>query len=93
MKRVSIAAILLFGLCFKAQAVNLNDWIKKSGGYQKPRKVKSGQTSVAAIRGVEEPGEVDEQARDFEALKKVEGRNVSKEKLEQFIKTGMLNKK
>ena len=72
-------------------AINLQDWLK--GGYQKKRVITTKHTNVAAVRGVEEPGDVDPEARDFEGLKKVEQRKVPKEKVLQFIEQGKLKKK
>ena len=88
----------LFFLCAGAllaaslPAAGIQDWIKKSG-YQKTRKVTSRHTSVAAVRGVEEPGDVDPDARDFEGLQKMEQRTIPGEKLAQFIEEGKLKKK
>lgn len=82
---------LVFLFVSSASAVSIQDWIKK-GGYQRKRDT-SKRTTVAAVRGVEEPGDVDPEARDFEGLKKVEQRKVPSERVEKFIQEGKLKKK
>ena len=93
MKKIFLSLILIPAFVAGAGAVNIQDWIKKSGTYQKKRKYNSRQTNVAAVRGVEEPGDVDPEARNFDALAKIESRRVPKEKVLNFIDEGGLKKK
>ena len=62
-------------------------------GQQKLRKVHSKHTTVAAVRGVDEPNQVDPNARNYEAVAEMEKRTLSKEKLLQFIQDGKLGTK
>src|SRR3989344_7738075 len=66
--------MMLAAVGAQAHAFDFSDWLKKGGGYQRKRSVKSKSTNVAAVRGVDEPGDVDPDARDFPSLKKVESR-------------------
>ena len=89
--RISFLVIfLLSNFCFQADAAGIQDWIKKGGGYKRTRKVTSKQTMVAAVRGVEEPGDVDPSARNFDGLQKIESRNISQDQLSKFIEEGKL---
>jgi predicted Zn-dependent protease len=59
---------------------------------QKARKSSSrSQTSVAAVRGVDEPGEVDSKARDYDAVKSMESRKTDSAQVDRFLKEGELN--
>ncbi len=94
--RIKTLLFLLFCLLFlssSVQAVNPQNWIKKTGqkaGQRKVRKVGGKQTMVAAVRGVDEPSEVDPDARNFEALEKVEKRSFGNDKVSQFMSEGRL---
>ncbi len=90
-----ILLVLLFVTSFSvpAHAVSFQDWIKKSNEAHKTRRVTSRQTTVAAVRGVEELNDVDPEARNPEGVEKMEKRAIPKEKLDKFIEQGMLRRK
>lgn len=77
MKRLFLAVIFITGVLPRAGAISFREWIKSSGAYQRKRSVRSRQTMVAAVRGVEEPQDVDPSARDYEGLEKLEAREAS----------------
>ena len=93
MRQITAAAVALILAASSAQAISIQDWLKKGGGAQKTRKVQRGQTMVAAVRGVEEPGDVDPNAKNFDGVAKMEERKVPKEIFSQFIAEGKLKKK
>ena len=93
MKKIFYMMILLFtsmGMISSAHALDPQDWIKKLGQQRTRKKSKQRQTMVAAVRGVEEPGEVDPEARNFEAVQKMEKRNIPPAKVLQFREEGKL---
>lgn len=67
----------MMGILSQTHAISFREWMKSSGAYQKKRSVRIRQTMVAAVRGVEEPQQVDSAARDYEGLEKVEARETS----------------
>ena len=75
MTRLILALVLAAGIWAPAQAVNFSDWLKSSGRFQRKQSGKSKQTLVAAVRGVEEPGDVDPEARDYASVEKMEKRH------------------
>lgn len=77
MKKWILAIFILTCSLPPAGAVSFREWIKSSGVYQRKRSVKTRQTMVAAVRGVEEPQAVDPAARDYEGLEKVEAGKAS----------------
>ncbi|MBI2118910.1 MAG: M48 family metalloprotease [Elusimicrobia bacterium] len=92
MRNYKINKIVLT-LCFMFSsslglAANPQDWVKQLG--KKSKKISSKQTTVAAIRGVEELSDVDQNARNFEALAQIEKRKVPEQTLNQFITEGNL---
>ena len=94
MKRILIfIGLIAFFSSAYISAASIQDWLKKGGGYQKTRKIGRKQTMVAAVRGVEEAGEVDRDARNFDALAKMESRAVPREKLSRFITSEDLKSK
>ena len=78
--------VLLSSISF---AVNPQEWLKKAG-QRKTRRIGPKQTMVAAVRGVDEPSQVDPNARNFEALEKVEKRSYGMDKVSQFMSEGKL---
>ena len=78
-------------LASSAFAINPQTWMKKMG-QQKTRKSSQRQTMVAAVRGMDDPNQVDPNARDFEALEKMEKRTIAAGKLAQFLEEGKLKK-
>ena len=74
------------------RAINLQDWIK-NGPARRSRRGTSKHTAVAAVRGVEEPGDVDPEARNYPSIQKMEQRKIPQDKLAKFIQEGKLNKK
>ncbi|OGR86201.1 MAG: hypothetical protein A3A86_00690 [Elusimicrobia bacterium RIFCSPLOWO2_01_FULL_60_11] len=77
MKRLFLAAVITAGVLSQTRAISFSEWIRTSGVFQKKRSVKTRQTMVAAVRGVEAPGDVDPQARDYEGVEKMEARQAS----------------
>ena len=86
-----IAACVFLGASFSS-AVNPQDWYKK-GRSKTMRRTNSKQTMVAAVRGVDEPSQVDPDARNFEAVEKMEKRTFASEKVAQFMQEGKLGAK
>lgn len=70
-------------------AGSTQDWLKNIGK-QKVRKVHSKHTAVAAVRGVDEPGQVDKNARNYEAVHQMEQKIIPQDKLLRFIQEGKL---
>ena len=92
MSKCEKAIILFLASCSVsagAFAVNPQEWIKKSR--QKVRKTGTRQTMVAAVRGVDEPGQVEPGASNFEGVEKMEKRSFSPEKVNQFAAEGKLS--
>lgn len=85
---LTLCALFISSLSF---AVNPQSWLKNVGK-QRVRKVTHKQTTIAAVRGVDEPSEVDPTARDLDGVKKMETRNLPSEKVDQFIAEGKLVK-
>lgn len=83
-----LAALLYFAM--PAQAFDPN-WYKKIAPRERRRTDKH--TNVAAIRGVDEPGDVDPNARDAESVKAMEARKISEDKVTQFADPGVLKTK
>lgn len=82
-------ASFAFGVSVPVFAANPQNWYKKIN-QSRPRRAGLKQTSVAAVRGVDEPSQVDPEARNYEAVDKMENRNIPQEKVNQFIKDGKL---
>ena len=80
------AFLVLASLSF---AVNPQEWLKKAG-QRKTRRIGPKQTMVAAVRGVDEPSQVDPDARNFEALEKIEKKSYGMGKVSQFMSEGKL---
>lgn len=92
MKNYKINKIIL-ALCFTlsyslTSGANPQDWVKQIG--KKSKKLSPKQTTVAAIRGVEELSDVDPNTRNFEALTQIEKRKIPEQTLNQFITEGNL---
>lgn len=73
------------------QAINPQDWLKKVG-QQKARRVTQKQATIAAVRGVDEPNQVDPNARNYEAVAQMEKKQFAQEKVNQFASAGKLMK-
>ena len=68
-----------------------SEWLKKIGE-RRGKKVYQRHTSVAAVRGIQEPGEADPKARNFPAIEKMEAFKIEPSGLEAFIQEGGLKK-
>lgn len=83
------ALALALSLAAPAAFAASSNW---SGYWSKKKARRSNQrhTTVAAVRGVDEPGEVDPEARNYEAVAKMEARTYAADKVGQFAKDGKL---
>lgn len=88
LQRFAVLA-LVAGWCASAFAFNPY-WYRK---YTQTRRSYSRQTTVAAVRGVDEPGEVDPNARDYEAVKAMDARKTEPGTVDRFLKDGDLNQR
>jgi hypothetical protein len=52
--------------------------------------VNTKQTMVAAVRGIDEPSQVDPAARNYEGVEKMEKRSIPQDKINQFMSEGNL---
>ncbi len=84
-----LTAVLAAGLITTGSSAIDWNWTKNAGK-SKPLTRKQKVTNVAAVRGVEEPGDIDPEARDAEGLAWMESRKVPAEKSIQFIIDGKL---
>lgn len=82
-----LAGAMLLMAVHAAQCIDLNYWNRK-----KPRR-SSKTTNVAAVRGVQEPADIDPEARDPEGVAKLEQRAIPHERVNQFSAQGQLNLK
>ncbi len=64
--------------------MTLKDLLKSSGGTSRRA------TSVAGVRGLDEVGDVDTKARDFDAIDRLEKVQISDEELKTFLFEGLL---
>lgn len=91
--KMEIFLVTFFSLALTTavHALDSQGWIKKLGQKKmKGRNSTQKHTSVAAVRGIEEPSQVDLGARNYEAVKEMEKRNIPKERIILFIKEGQL---
>lgn len=93
---LSAVCYLLFAICYllfacPLHAINPQTWMKKAG-QQKPRKITQKQATVAAVRGVDEPSQVDPNARNYEAANQMEKKIIPPERVAQFMSEGNLKK-
>ncbi|MBI3013203.1 MAG: M48 family metalloprotease [Elusimicrobia bacterium] len=86
---IPVSIFFSFALCSAGMALNPQNW-KKKLEFQKTRKVTQKSASVAAVRGVEEPGDVDPNLRDFEAVTAMEKRTLLPTQVDQFVQEGQL---
>lgn len=85
------AALLLTLLLAAPNAYSVDwNWAKNSSGSKTKLKKYQKTTNVAAVRGVEEPGDIDPDARDMEGVAWMEAQKVPAEKGIQFIIDGKL---
>ena len=93
MKKILFSAMIVLSLIFLQSyfmfGYNPENWTKKLG-QTKSRRVVQRQTTVAAIRGVEEPKDVDPKLRDFQGVEKMEKETLASENVAQFVKNGQL---
>ena len=88
--------VFLLSFCFSllasatSSAVNPQDWYKKTR-QRSARRSGAKQTMVAAVRGVDEPSQVDPDARNFEGVEKMEKKSFAPEKIAQFMAEGKLS--
>lgn len=87
-----IVSFLVSLISSRAFAINPQEWLKKMGQQKRTRISNQRGTAVAAVRGVDEPGQVDPNARNFEAVQKMEKRSYPADKVDQFVKDGKLEK-
>lgn len=85
-----ILVACLFFVASLSQAYNPLDWFKKMSKPKRRRTI-SKQTMVAAVRGIEEPSQVDPEARNFQGVDKMDQRNYSEERIARFMAAGNLS--
>ena len=83
------AAVLAAAPLSLGRSLGFKDWLNQIKN-EKMRRVNRGKTMVAAVRGIDEPGEVDPKARDYEGVLAMEERNIPGDKVESFMKEGKL---
>jgi len=84
---VTLCLLLAVSLSY---AYNPMDWIRKMSR-PKRRRVTTRQTMVAAVRGIEDPSQIDLGARNFKAVDNMDKRNYSKERIARFMSEGKLS--
>jgi predicted Zn-dependent protease len=89
MNKKSIFFIILLFIPTGGFSLDITQWLKQLG-QQRGTKKDYKFTSVAAVRGLEEPSQMDPKARNFEAIQDMENYTVPKEILDQFIMEGKL---
>jgi predicted Zn-dependent protease len=92
MKKYLIFTLCAVTLTAMASAVSLQDWLKRLG-QQRGTKPKQRYTTVAAVRGLDDPSQVDPKARNYDAVKVMENRVIPQDILDQFIQEGPLKQR
>ena len=83
------AAALAGLLCRPASSFDLQNWYRKINA-PRGRNIRRSQTAVAAVRGVDEPSQIDPDARDFDAVAAMEKESEEPSQVVQFAQDGGL---